>query len=157
MLNAALAWECFPLKKEIDVTTILLCNLFVSCGKLNRFMKKLLLVSICYLFSIIVWGQASDKQIAIIPEPVKMVQSDGIFQLPNNISIEAPTVASLQPALLYLKDRLALPTGYKVSVSEQSANAQIRLRLLNPVNGLIGKEGYLLNVTPNMVTISANE
>src|SRR5436190_19226002 len=120
-------------------------------------MKNLLLGSTCYLFSIVARGQVADKHMAIIPEPVKMVQSDGFFQLPENISVEAPALASLQPTLLFLKNRLTLPTGYKVKISDQPSNAPIRLRLLKPANELIGKEGYLLNVTPNMITISANE
>lgn len=120
-------------------------------------MKKLTWVFFCMLPGIVAIGQAPTYKIAIIPEPVKIIQNTGFFQLPPIISIEAPDLSSLQPTIQFLKDRLAIPTGYKVSISKRSTSAQIRLLLNESTNQTIGKEGYQLTVAPNMITIRANE
>jgi hexosaminidase len=120
-------------------------------------MKKLVLILSCYLPGVFAIGQDAGNRIAIIPEPVKMVQNEGYFQLPENISIEAPSLPALETTLQLLKQRLTVPTGYKVTISSQSPNAQIRLLLLKPSSEIIGKEGYQLNVTTKLITISANE
>ncbi|MEP7145218.1 MAG: family 20 glycosylhydrolase [Ferruginibacter sp.] len=120
-------------------------------------MKRTALILSCYFTVITAIGQAPDNHVAIIPEPVKMVQNTGYFQLPENISIEAPALPALQPTLQFLKTRLTAPTGFKVTISNQSSNAQIRLILNKTANQTIGHEGYLLTVTPQMITITANE
>jgi hexosaminidase len=120
-------------------------------------MKKILLITCCYLQWVLASGQSADNKLAIIPEPVKLVQQTGKFQLPANISVEAPDLPLLKPGLQFLTDRLTRPTGFKASVSSQSANAQIRLSINTAADQAIGKEGYQLSVTPNLVTIKANE
>ncbi|MEO5890085.1 MAG: family 20 glycosylhydrolase [Ferruginibacter sp.] len=120
-------------------------------------MKKLILMLACCLPGIIAISQTTGNRIAIIPEPVKMVQNDGQFQLPENISIEAPSLPALQSTIEFLKQRLTVPTGYKVTVSNQSSNANIRLSINKTADQVIGKEGYQLVVTPTLVTINANE
>ncbi|MCW3089682.1 MAG: beta-N-acetylhexosaminidase [Ferruginibacter sp.] len=120
-------------------------------------MKKLIvMVSFC-LVGIMTGAQPLNGRVAILPEPVKMVQHDGFFQLPAKILIEAPADAALQPTLTFLKQRLSSPTGYSVSVSAQAATAQIRLVLNKTADQVIGKEGYQLLVTPTIITIKANE
>ncbi len=112
----------------------------------------------CYLPGIITFSQASDKQhLSIIPEPVNMVQNAGYFQLPKNISIEAPALTALRPTIEFLKQRLTVPTGYTVFINSQAPTSNIRLSLNKTPNQAIGSEGYQLSVTPNIITISANE
>ncbi|MEO6733087.1 MAG: family 20 glycosylhydrolase [Ferruginibacter sp.] len=120
-------------------------------------MKKTTLVVCCYLLSLMVIGQAADNRIAIIPEPVTMVQNAGNFQLAKNITIEAPTLTGLIPAIDFLKQRLTVPTGYTVFVNSLAPNPNIRLVLNKSPNAVIGNEGYQLSVTPTMITITANE
>ncbi|MEO7768276.1 MAG: beta-N-acetylhexosaminidase, partial [Ferruginibacter sp.] len=115
------------------------------------------LIVCCYLSGILAMSQNVNNHVAIIPEPVKIVQNTGYFQLPEKISIEAPNVAALQPTLLFLKERLTIPTGYTVSISPQVTNAQIRLILNKSADEAIGPEGYQLAVTPATITISANK
>ena len=120
-------------------------------------MKKILLMLSCYLSWVAAMGQASDKAIAIIPEPVKMVQNTGSFRLPENISIQAPALPALKGTLDSLKARLSVPTGYNVNVSEQASNPTVKLAINKTANAEIGREGYQLSVTPAGISLSANE
>ncbi|MEJ7588479.1 MAG: family 20 glycosylhydrolase [Ferruginibacter sp.] len=118
-------------------------------------MKKLILILACCLQGII--ANAQNNRVSIIPEPLKITKNRGLLKLPDNILIEAPDLPALQPTLEFLKKRLSGPTGYKVSVSNQSVSANIRMAINTTTNGQIGREGYQLSVTPEMITINANE
>jgi hexosaminidase len=120
-------------------------------------MKKITLLLPCFLLTMVSLCQNPDNKISIIPEPVKMIQSAGYFQLPENISIEAPALPVLAPTLNFLKQRLSIPTGYKTTISNLASDASIKLVLNTVANAMIGKEGYQLTVTPKNISISANE
>ena len=120
-------------------------------------MKKILLFLGFSLKGLMMIAQTTDTKISIIPEPVTMIRQAGYFQLPENISVEAPALPALQPAIEFLKKRLTSPTGYSVTVSEKTATASIQLALNKTANLVIGKEGYQLNVSPKGITINANE
>ncbi len=116
-------------------------------------MRKIaVLLGICiYTIS---YGQSN---IAIIPEPVSIQAGTGSFSLPQNITIEAPSQPEMKQVISVLKYRLSVPTGNKVSVSNTSANATIRLVLNTLADNKIGKEGYNLSVTANHIIIKANQ
>ena len=71
----------------------------------------------------------SNEEIAIIPEPVKITKTSGSFTLPENIVIETVETTHLKQAVVFLQERLSIPTGYKVSVKENAPAATIRLTL----------------------------
>ncbi len=120
-------------------------------------MKNFVLLLTCSLSGLFMNAQTTATKISIIPEPVTMIQQTGYFQLPENISVEAPALPALQPAIEFIKKRLTSPTGYSVTVSEKAATASIQLVLNKTANPVIGKEGYQLSVSPKGITISANE
>ncbi len=92
--------------------------------------------------------------IAIIPEPVSVIKSEGYFILPSNVVIQAPATPELKQVIAFLQERLSIPTGnYVAEVSTPSANPTINLILNEKVNSALGKEGYQLLVTPNHITI----
>ncbi len=96
--------------------------------------------------------------IAIIPEPVSVIKSEGYFILPSNVVIQAPATPELKQVIAFLQERLSIPTGnYVAEVSTPSANPTINLILNEKVNSALGKEGYQLLVTPNHITIKANK
>ncbi|MDB5210244.1 MAG: beta-N-acetylhexosaminidase [Sediminibacterium sp.] len=99
----------------------------------------------------------SQSTIAIIPEPVSLKTGSGNFVLPQSISIESPSNPEMKQVIAVLKDRLAVPTGSTVTVSNASANATIRLLLNKTVDEKMGKEGYALSVTPKNIVIRANQ
>ena len=120
-------------------------------------MKKVVILLGCYLLGVDAICQNAANPIAIIPEPVQMVQNTGTFILPNIVSIEAPDLPALQTTNIFLQQRLSLATGYKVTVGKSSPNATIKLVLNKTVNQTIGNEGYQLNITPSNIIIEANQ
>jgi hexosaminidase len=56
-----------------------------------------------------------------------------------------------------LQKRLSVPTGYKVSVSNNASNAIIKLELNKTEDATLGNEGYTLSVTTKDITIKANK
>jgi hexosaminidase len=110
-----------------------------------------------FLTVLFAMGQQEDKQLNLLPVPVKSIRTAGYFTLQKEISIEAPSVKSLEPTLQFLKQRLSIPTGYKVSINNQPSSSSIKLILNQQTDPLIGKEGYHLSVKANSVTLRANE
>jgi hexosaminidase len=98
---------------------------------------------------------SGQSDIAIIPAPASVVAGPGSFILPKNITIEAPSGTEMKQVIWTLKDRLSVPTGNKVTMS--NANATIRLVLNAKTDAKMGKEGYALSVTTKGVTIKANQ
>ncbi|MGB8193280.1 MAG: family 20 glycosylhydrolase [Chitinophagaceae bacterium] len=95
--------------------------------------------------------------IAIIPEPVSIQKTNGVFLLPESIIVAAPLNKELETTISFLKERFTVPTGSKLSVVQSHASPTIRLVLNNVAKSNLGKEGYQLNITPNNITITANE
>ena len=120
-------------------------------------MKKYILVLCSYFLATIGIGQQSDNRLNLLPEPVKAIRNPGYFKLQEKISIEGPSLATLQPTLQFLKQRLSIPTGLTVLVSTQPSAAPIKLILNKQADPLIGNEGYHLSVTSSAITLRANE
>ncbi|MEE1884012.1 beta-N-acetylhexosaminidase [Pedobacter flavus] len=97
------------------------------------------------------------SEIAIIPEPVLLKRLEGKFTLTNNFTIEVPANPELNTAIVFLKERLTIPTGYYAHIERKTAtHADIRLLLNTQYNPEIGKEGYQLSVHKNQIIIKAN-
>ena len=121
------------------------------------FMKKYCLLFLgCCLF-IDVFGQSAKNQFAIIPEPVKIIAKNGQYILPAHLTIAAGSTADLQKTTSFLKNKLAVATGYRVNIASGTSTAVIRLVLLTKPDAELGKEGYKLSVNSKGVTIKANE
>ena len=121
-------------------------------------MKKFLALLCLCSFAILSFAQDNKNEIAIIPQPVKIVANTGHFTLPKNVIIEAPANDALKETISFLKDRLSIPTGMSVTVKNAISPAStIKLLLNKKADAEIGKEGYHLLVTPNNITIKANE
>jgi hexosaminidase len=119
-------------------------------------MKKISIFLLTLCFSIRLFSQSS-KSIAIIPEPVSVKPTDGIFALPKNVVIEAGSQPELKQTIELLRQRLSVPTGSVVTVTNSTPKATISLILNRTTDAAIGQEGYRLSVTPKKITISANE
>ncbi|TKC59925.1 beta-N-acetylhexosaminidase [Pedobacter hiemivivus] len=97
------------------------------------------------------------QDIAIIPEPVTVVKHEGHFTLPANVTIQCPAVPETHQLLVFLQERLSVPTGSYVStVSNKSGIANIKLSLNDKADPVLGTEGYQLSVTPKHISIKAN-
>src|SRR5207237_1190733 len=80
----------------------------------------------------------------------------GNFNFINNILITAPAGTEVQYVTDYLKNKMSRATGYPVTIGA-SGSAAIQLLLNKSSDTAIGKEGYKLSVTPQGVTIRANQ
>ena len=119
-------------------------------------MKNILgLLCLCFI-SVLSFGQVGKTQIAIIPQPVTVVENSGHFSLPKSVVIEAGTQPEMKEVITFLKDRLSTPTGIPVVVRSTAPTASVKLILNKKEDEVIGKEGYHLLVTPKNIEIKAN-
>ncbi len=119
-------------------------------------MKKIILLA----FFIVPLAGVKAQQLAIIPEPVSTKQLTGSFVLKNNCSIGlSPSDKDSKRVSEYLSKKISVTTGYSSTVGKIERATSIRLRTFNVKNKNteLGKEGYLLNVYPDSVSILANE
>lgn len=101
----------------------------------------------------------------LIPEPQKMIEKEGQFELTPECRIEM----SGDPAVLngldgYLREKLSVPTGFTFDREESGCpfswiwrtDPVIALSLNTAQDSELQKEGYTLSVTPERVQITAN-
>jgi len=120
-------------------------------------MKKIILVLSCFVFGLSSWTQNVKTEIAIIPIPVKLVETRAVFYLPKNISISAPAIPELKQTVGFLQKRLSAATGNTVSINNLSTASTIKLELNKTSDAVIGNEGYYLIVVPAGILIKANK
>ena len=119
--------------------------------------NKIILLSCYCLSAAYAFCQDNAAHIAIIPEPVKLVQNTGSFTLPATVTIEAPDLPAVTSTVQFLEQRISIATGYSISHSKQAAAPTIKLSLNKTADQTIGTEGYLLTATPTNITIVANQ
>jgi hexosaminidase len=122
-------------------------------------MKTSYLVVLCCLIFLTSIAQDEQQVISIIPQPVLIAKGTGNFILTNETKIEILSInTDVKRIADSLSKKIFASTGFTAavnSVKNTSANSGlIRLSLIN--NASIGKEGYTLNVTPQIISISAN-
>ena len=120
-------------------------------------MNKIFLFFFSFLIQLPGFGQKNTTSIAIIPEPVSMVKTKGVFYMPKNILIEASSKPELKEILVILKDRFSIPTGLPVTVKKFAPTATIRLILNKTKDITLGEEGYRLIISPKQIKILANQ
>lgn len=100
---------------------------------------------------------SQNNAIAIIPEPVSIVQKQGVFTLKENMTIAAPgNNADAERVAGYLSETIAAATGYKSSVQSNAPAADIHFVIAATPDKTLGDEGYNLDIAPGSATISAN-
>ncbi len=112
---------------------------------------------ICFFISIKTFSQAFNPEISIIPKPVEILKGTGHFNLPKNILIYSSAAPELAQTLIFLKERLTLPTGFHISASGSPENASVKLLINSLADNKLGSEGYHLSVTSSHVIIRANQ
>lgn len=106
----------------------------------------------------LLFAQTAVAQVAIIPEPVSMVNKTGHFKPGKQISISANTEkAEVQHIATLLSNKL-VHAGLNSSVYSNAHTATINLLLHSTPDKNLGKEGYQLKVIPLQgISIAANE
>ena len=94
-------------------------------------------------------------EIDIIPEPVFEVKKEGTYTLNRNIAIATSGLGQNSPTAKYIMNSLrhARMRPSLVSLSEES---DIELIVNDTANPELGEEGYLLEIRPNGISLSAN-
>jgi hexosaminidase len=115
-------------------------------------MKKLVLILLLISFAT-VYGQ--NPAIELIPQPVEIQKSDGVFMLTKTSTVGYDNQESRKIAEM-LAVKLDLATGFSIKAKEDKAGS-IQFNLNKVPVAQIGKEGYILISSPKGVVISANE
>jgi hexosaminidase len=97
---------------------------------------------------------ANDTTLAIIPEPLSIIQGKGSYTLPAAITIAAPASEEAGWVVSTLKAQLANATGKNISTGT-AASASITLNLASGESASLGTEGYRLSVNAKGIVISA--
>jgi hexosaminidase len=114
-------------------------------------MKKLVLFLLLCSFAV-AYGQ--NPAIQIIPQPVDIQKSDGVYVLTNASTISFDSQDSRRIAEM-LAQKLNISTGFGFT-PRQDNGGTIQLNINKPSVALIGNEGYTLNSSPSGVVIAAN-
>ncbi len=121
-------------------------------------MKKLSLLFISIVTFSVAFCQNDNTDVAIIPQPVKLVKNTGYFILPSNILIQADASPALEATIASLTTHLTVPTGYRAYVNTtKGIPVAVRLILNKMADNTLGDEGYHLVVTQKQVTVTANK
>lgn len=111
------------------------------------------LIFVC-LCSSLVHGQS--PRIAIIPEPVQLVEKAGMFSLPSHITVLASNAEGMDKVVSALKQKLKI-TGVVIDKLSKVSGPTLNLSINTTADPFIGKEGYKLSVTPKSISIKANQ
>lgn len=112
--------------------------------------KTLFIVLLLASFS----GKSQKSSLNIIPQPVEIEQTAGLFTLTKS-TIVSYNNASARSVADMLVQKLNTPTGFLLKTQEGRGGA-IQLILNETNNDNIGKEGYTLVSTTKAVIVSAN-
>lgn len=120
-------------------------------------MKKLSGLIYCCFISTLLFAQTNKTEIAIIPEPVQIIEHEGRFHLPQSIVIEAGTEPEIRNVASFLQEQLSTPTGITITINKTAPTAAIKLLLYENADTTLSKEGYRLTVNPKNIIIRANK
>jgi hexosaminidase len=115
------------------------------------------LISLLYIMLVsvgITKAAGPQKDISLIPQPVKLERQVGSFQLSKSTKLIS-TAANKEIATLFAA-MLKAPTGYTLPHTT-SGNAGIQLLLNKSSDPQLGTEGYALDILPTKITIRANK
>ena len=107
------------------------------------------------LMSAVMLGQKS-QTFSIIPEPVSIVEKQGVFELTKNVIIKSSNPKEAASAISFLKKRLSTAAQTTFDDNKKSNASVIELSLNKTKGNSLGEEGYTLSVTPKQVVIKAN-
>lgn len=125
-------------------------------------MRKILLIGLSLLVFVYAstYAQSIDRDIAIIPQPVSLEKTSGVFKISSKTKIFiAPGNPELKLLSGMLADQLESISSYKVPVVEKTGDVgknAILLRL-QPLHDTLGNEGYALSVGPERILLSARD
>jgi len=123
-------------------------------------MNRLTILLTCFLIAFL--GKSStvfcQNYRSLLPQPVEVKSINGIFLLSSKTKIVVPSGNQEVSEIAELfAGQLASLTGQKPEINTTNSKQSISFSLNEKNNAQIGNEGYLLNVTPQNITIAANK
>ncbi len=114
--------------------------------------KKLILFAL-----LLTWLQVSgqDTSMNLIPQPVELQKSAGIFQLTGSSTVSYNIPEARNVAEMLVK-KLSVATGFSIK-PQQGTSGSIQLKLNNAPVEKLGNEGYIFESSPKGVIITANK
>lgn len=109
------------------------------------------------VFIAVTWstaGQSSGERISIIPEPFSIVETKGVFSLPDKVTILRPEGRENDVTVRFLQEKFS--AAGSPLVVKKSSGAVIQLAINQAVDTVLGNEGYSLRVTNKKIVIKAN-
>jgi len=92
--------------------------------------------------------------ISIIPEPVSIERSEGVFELNHKTKIVFPEMAMIQDVVEYFKAHIQNATGFEIGYGGAEIDKnQIIFKISG--SGNLGEEGYQVDVNSKQVMITA--
>ena len=111
--------------------------------------KPILLMFILFLSTLI-----TAQDFSIIPQPQEIIKKEGKFILDNTCSISFDSEnKDLARIAGFFEEYVNTVYGFKMS--DNSNSKSIQLKIMSRLN--LGKEGYLLKVSPKTIVITASE
>ena len=118
-------------------------------------MKRKMLLMLAALMVAACGRQATVRQVDVLPEPVFMVQKEGTFVLHNSPKVSVVNVGQNSATVKYIMKWLR-QSHLRPKLVSASEVCDIELLLNDTLNTELGDEGYLLEVRPSGIRLSAN-
>ena len=133
-----------------NVCAIIISYIIQHTPQMRSLIKVLTFLLVCSGQQLV----AQNLPVSIIPQPVSIRMNDGFFILNEHTTISIRnSKKELKPAAEFLTTYLKGISAYTLPVKKRKSNTIILS--LEPLNEL-GKEGYLLKVSPELIEIKAN-
>ncbi|MFA5815398.1 MAG: beta-N-acetylhexosaminidase [Bacteroidales bacterium] len=114
-----------------------------------------IVTAITMMFYVLSCQKEKDPTISIIPEPLNVAQTSGVFQLTSKVKIVVKDEDGLSDQAAFLKNRIQAATGFDPQIVKESSGKAINLQVEMGLNGTLGAEGYSLTVSKREIKILA--
>ncbi len=101
------------------------------------------------------YSQRKDRDIYLIPQPVSLIEGNGSFIVPANLSVIIPKNEEVKKIAAAFSKQVSAATGYKINSKEGNIAGAKSISLLLSVDKTIPDEGYRLKVNSAGVTLIA--
>ena len=123
-------------------------------------MKRIIFIA---LAAILIAGCANNKarEISIIPQPNKIEKAEGVFTIgAKTVLVDNTGDSTFANVMSYLKGRFAKAAGFDLAVQFAAEGENKAVGANNAIvfvkNEALPKEGYILNVGPDRITVEAS-
>lgn len=114
-----------------------------------------IIAAMTMLFNLLSCQKEKDPVISVIPQPLQVTQTTGVYQLTSNVKIVVGNGNQLADQAEFLKNRILRATGLDLKTVEKASGKTINLQMETGLNGTLGAEGYSLTVSKREVKILA--